>query len=257
VGFIIKINAGQMKMTKVLIISVSALMMVILPQGCKKAGDNVNETSTVKDFEGNVYSTVRIGTQWWMSKNLKATKYANGDQIGTTTPYSLSIVGSVSPEYNWPYQGAESVAAVYGRLYTWYAATDSRNVCPSGWHVPNDTEWSVFTDYLSANGYGYQATTTAIGKSMAATDGWLLYGIIGVPGNDQASNNKSGFAAMPAGIRLPSGTFQEGGESAYYWSSTGSIPTLASYQLLSFDVNTIISGNLDKGTGISIRCIKD
>lgn len=233
------------------------VLIVFLLNGCKKPADNVIEKGTVSDFEGNVYPTVKLGTQWWMAKNLKATKYSNGEQIGTTTPYSLPITGVASPKYNWPYQGNESFAALYGRLYTWYAVTDSRNLCPAGWHVPTDIEWNVLTDYLTANDFGFQGGTNNIAKAMSATSGWLLNGIIGVPGNDQATNNTTFFAAMPGGFRVPSGSFQSAGSEAYYWSSTADIPEMASYRMISFDINTVQTGNMSKDSGISVRCVKD
>ncbi len=99
-------------------------------------GDNIN------------YPVVEIGTQIWMAENLKTTKYSNGDLIGTTTPATLDITGESTPKYQWAYNGNESIVTTYGRLYTWFAVTDSRNVCPVGWHVPTDPEWTVLTDYL-------------------------------------------------------------------------------------------------------------
>lgn len=103
---------------------------------------------SVKDIDGNAYRTITIGTQVWMAENLKTTRYRNGDLIETTTPATLDIEGERTPEYQWAYDGNESNVATYGRLYTWYVATDSRNVCPTGWHVPSDDEWIVLTDYL-------------------------------------------------------------------------------------------------------------
>jgi uncharacterized protein (TIGR02145 family) len=94
------------------------------------------------------YKTVKIGTQVWMAENLRTTKYRNGDFIGTTTPATLDISGESTPKYQWAYDGIESNVASYGRLYTWYAITDSRKVCPAGWHVPNSSEWNTLFAYL-------------------------------------------------------------------------------------------------------------
>ena len=94
---------------------------------------------TVTDIDGNVYHTVTIGTQVWMVENLKTTKYRNGVAIGTTTPATLSILSESLPtKYQWAYGGNESNVAIYGRLYTWYTVTDSRNIAPTGWHVSTD-----------------------------------------------------------------------------------------------------------------------
>jgi len=95
---------------------------------------------TITDIEGNVYNLVAIGTQTWMKENLKTTRYRNGDLIGTTTPATLDISGESTPKYQWAYAGNESNVITYGRLYSWHAVADSRNVCPTGWHVPTDVE---------------------------------------------------------------------------------------------------------------------
>ena len=107
-----------------------------------------NETAPVTDIDGNQYNTVTIGNQVWMAENLKTTKYQNGDEIGTTTPATLDISGETSPKYQWAYNGSEANVNTYGRLYTWYAVADERNICPAGWHVPSDDEWKTLEMFL-------------------------------------------------------------------------------------------------------------
>lgn len=107
--------------------------VLISISSCNK-DDSANDAIIVTDIDGNVYHTVTIGTQVWMVENLKVTKYRNGDLIGTTTPATLDISGEAEPKYQWVYDGKESNVSTYGRLYTWYAITDNRNVCPKGWH---------------------------------------------------------------------------------------------------------------------------
>ena len=102
----------------------------------------------IKDIDGNTYKTVKIGKQHWMAENLKTTRYQNGDLIGTTTSLAIDISNESNPKYQWAYEGNESFVESYGRLYTWYAATDERNVCPKTWHIPSDEEWSILTSYL-------------------------------------------------------------------------------------------------------------
>ena len=102
----------------------------------------LNTGNTVTDIDGNVYHTITIGNQTWMAENLKTTKYRNGDAIGTTTASKDTSTKS-TPKYQWAYGGNEANVAKYGRLYTWYAATDTRNIAPAGWHVPTDAEWSI------------------------------------------------------------------------------------------------------------------
>jgi uncharacterized protein (TIGR02145 family) len=96
------------------------------------------KAQNVKDIDGNNYKTAAIGTQIWMVENLKTTRYNNGDSIGTINPITLDITTESTPKYQWAYDGNENNISTYGRLYTWFAACDIRNVCPSGWHVPTD-----------------------------------------------------------------------------------------------------------------------
>lgn len=91
---------------------------------------------------------MQIGTQVWMVENLKTTKYNNGDFIGTTSPTTLNIEAESSPKYQWAYDSNENNVSTYGRLYTWFATTDSRNICPTGWHIPTDAEWTTLVNFL-------------------------------------------------------------------------------------------------------------
>ena len=93
------------------------ILLILMINSCKKNDDNV-----IKDADGNVYTSVTIGTQVWMKENLKTTKYGNGDLIGTTTPATLDISLESTPKYQWAYEGNESNVNTYGRLYTWYCS---------------------------------------------------------------------------------------------------------------------------------------
>jgi uncharacterized protein (TIGR02145 family) len=213
--------------------------------------------SKLTDIDGNHYKTVKIGKQVWMKENLKTTKYSNGDIIGTTTSATLDISTENMPKYQWSYQGDEGKVAVYGRLYTWYTITDNRNICPEGWHVPTDTEWTILTDYLINNGFGNGGNGIEITKSMAATSGWIENSLTGNVGNDQTSNNKSGFTAYPGGYRYGSGLFNGFGSYGYWWSATELYQTSAWYRSLNDHRNDVYSGSSSKQNGVSIRCIKD
>lgn len=130
------------------LLCIGIFLMFVNLDGAKLPHLTPNEFVT--DIDGNVYHTVTIGKQVWMLENLKTTKYRNGDSIGTTTPATLDISEVNNPKYQWAYAGNESNVVTYGRLYTWYAATDNRNVCPIGWHVPNNTEWELLHATLGA-----------------------------------------------------------------------------------------------------------
>jgi len=214
----------------------------------------------LKDVEGNIYKTVKIGKQWWMAENLKTTRYNNGDLIGSTTPATLDITEENRPKYQWVFNEDESNLATYGRLYTWYAVTDSRNVCPKGWHVSTDTEWTTLENYLIAHGYNYDGTTTGnkIAKSMAATNTWSPTDSPGTPGTDLSSNNSSGFTALPGGRRESNGLFLYIEGDASWWSSTGLAQDTpdAWCWLLYCGASYLHRGSSSKPAAFSVRCVK-
>jgi len=217
-------------------------LVLILINSCKKAADN-NNSASVTDKDGNVYTSVTIGTQVWMAENLKTTKYLNGDPIGTTTPATLDISGESTPKYQWAYGGDESKAATYGRLYTWYAATDPRNICPTGWHVPTDAELTTLTAYLGGDSIaGAKLKGTGTGCWNSPNTG---------------ATNESGFAALPGGYRGYEGSSHYIGYTGYWWSSTEFDANNAWF--LGLYYNGITDHNLSnsKMAGFSVRCLKD
>jgi uncharacterized protein (TIGR02145 family) len=199
---------------------------------------------TVTDVDGNVYNTITIGTQTWMAENLKTTKYRNGDTIGTTIPEILNVSGEPTAKYQWAYQGNEGIAAVYGRLYTWNAITDSRNVCPTEWHVPSDAEWTVLSNFLGGE-------NIAGGKvKEAGTLHWA-------PPNTGATN-ESGFNALPGGIRGIDGLFSYYSGYAGWWSSTEIGVNSAWYRNVVYNSDTLKRDNYClRSNGFSVRCLKD
>jgi uncharacterized protein (TIGR02145 family) len=211
------------------------ILLIFLIHSCKKDVDNV-----IKDFDGNIYTSVTIGTQVWMIENLKTTKYQNGDLIGTTTPATLDISAEATPKYQWAYDGNESNVATYGRLYTWYAVTDSRKVCPTGWHVPSDAEWTTLTTFLGGE-------DIAGGKlKEAGTDHWHNY--------DMFATNETGFTALPGGHRYFNGAFNSIGYSGYWWSSTEYSTDSACHRSVAWGV---VRSYESKQLGSSVRCLKD
>jgi uncharacterized protein (TIGR02145 family) len=215
----------------------------------------------VTDIDGNVYNTITIGSQVWMAENLKTTKYRNGNIIGTTTPATLDLANEITPKYQWAYDGNESNVATYGRLYTWYAIADNRNVCPAGWHIPTNAEWTTMENYLIANGHNYDGTIISnfIAKSLGASTGWKLSTVIGSVGNTDFTSyrNKSGFTALPGGCRYCRGSFSEIGESGYWWCSN---TDNARYWELGASGNGVGWGyeSLSGMTSsYSVRCVKD
>jgi len=206
----------------------------------------------VTDIEGNIYKTVPIGTQVWMAENLKTNRYNNGDLIGTTTPATLDISDEIKPKYQWAYDGNESYVAIYGRLYTWYAVTDSRIVCPIGWHVPTDTEWTTLTTYLGGESDGGASLDNSVtGGKMKET------GTTHWQSPNTAATNESGFTALPGGYRIGDVPFQSIGADGLWWSSTECDINSAYSRSMNYSVGNVIRYYNFKKMGGSVRCLRD
>lgn len=212
----------------------------------KKSGTatkSISVTVSVSDFDGNTYKTVRIGNQVWMAENLKVTHFRNGDEIQTTIPPDLSVSIEASPTYQWAYEGDELNADIYGRLYTWYAVNDSRGLCPFGWHVATDEDWSELSDFLGGK-------YIAGGKlKETGTEHWSS--------PNEGATNESGFTALPCGVRLASGLFGLIGEISAWWTATENIVNSAIGRGCYHNNSNIINGPDDKKNGFSVRCIKN
>jgi len=201
-------------------------------------------TGTVADIDGNTYYTVTIGTQVWMAGNLRTTKYVNGNPISTTTPATKDISAETSPKYQWAYNGDESTVATYGRLYTWFTVKDSRNVCPTGWHLPSDPEWETLKSSV-----GVESTAGGKLKEM---------GTIHWQSPNTGATNETGFTAVPGGGRNYT-AFYSLGVSCYYLSSTKN-PYNANWcwgQGMYSDSTILYRGGLEKSYGHSVRCMKN
>jgi uncharacterized protein (TIGR02145 family) len=205
------------------------------------------DLSHISDIDGNIYKTVQIGTQLWMGENLKTTKYRNGILIGTTTPPGLEISGESTPKYQWAYGYDENYVTTYGRLYTWYAVTDTRGLCPTGWHVPSDAEWTALTDLLGGEG-------VAGGKlKETGTSHWIS--------PNTGATNETGFTALPGGERISNGNCGFLGLGGHWWSSTEQGVTTAWSRFMYNDINYVIRDSTMfysiKRWGYSVRCIMD
>lgn len=229
-------------------------IVCMFSNSCKK--DEPPET-TVTDIDGNVYNIDTIGTQVWIIENLKTTRYRNGDLIGTTIPATLNIRTENMPKYQWPYNGDESNVDKYGRLYTWYAVNDSRNIAPKGWHVATIDDWEKLIGYLINNGYGLGANMYDIAGSLASTSDWNTSSQIGTIGYNLANNNKSGFTAYPGGYRNYDGSMLGLGIKGYWWSSTEKNVTDGIGKGMDYNQGNLTTLNYLKYCGYSVRCIKD
>lgn len=194
---------------------------------------------SMTDQEGNMYKTIVIGTQEWMAENLNTSIYRNGDAIATNlTNAAWSSTTSGAWAY---YNNDESYACPYGKLYNWYTCVDARGLCPVGWHVPTDAEWTVLTDYLGGE--------AVAGGQMKTTGLW------NVP--NAGANNSSGFSGVPGGFRFNDGSYTYVGGIGYWWGSSEISNSLAWDRYLNYNIDDAGRGFNDEEFGYSVRCLKD
>jgi uncharacterized protein (TIGR02145 family) len=184
--------------------------------------------SLVTDYDGNSYSIVEIGTQCWMKENLRTTHYADGTaillgnpSIGFSSPYREIPGENLNDEDNLAY------VPTHGFLYNWLAVMHDANssndcpsgvqgICPTGWHVPSDTEWMELINYMATHpAYAASNDNTHLAKALSASWGWDRTSIADAPGHNPTSNNATGFSALPTGI-----SHCLFGELASFWSCT-------------------------------------
>jgi uncharacterized protein (TIGR02145 family) len=202
---------------------------------------------SMTDQEGNVYKTIVIGTQEWMAENLNTSIYRNGDAIPTNLDegtWQNTTSGA------WAYYNNDaSYACPYGKLYNWYACVDARQLCPVGWHVPTDAEWTVLTDYLGGEAVaGGKMKTT--GTIEAATGLWYS--------PNTGATNSSGFSGAPGGFRNDHGGYYVGiGDFGVWWSSSELDTYYAWSRFLDYNDDFAYRDDLNKRNGFSVRCLRD
>lgn len=119
------------------------MLVMVMVISCQNDIDEIVENDEkCVDIDGNIYSTITIGDQVWMTEVLRTTKYRNGDPIATTEPLSQSIVKEAEPKYYWHYPEAFGIYEC--TYYTWYAMADERQIAPVGWRIPTYKElWQL------------------------------------------------------------------------------------------------------------------
>ena len=228
---------------------VLGLSFILFFQSCKKEV----ETITVSDVEGNVYKTVLIGDQYWMSENLRTTKYNNGNvipNIKDNTEWNGLSTGARC-YYN---NDSTTYAKLYGALYNWFAVVDSRKLCPTGWHVPTDAEWKKMEMHLGmsqseADELEWRGTNEGGKLKETGTTHW--------ESPNTGANNSSGFTGLPGGYRNWFGPFEEEGFWGIWWTSTEYDATYAWKRNLSSEYSTIYNYYNPKTAGFSVRCVKN
>jgi uncharacterized protein (TIGR02145 family) len=214
--------------------------------GNQQTFTTIATAQTVTDIEGNTYNTVQIGTQVWMSENLKTSKYRNGvslTEVNGNAKWAALITGA------WSYYNDDAENdQIYGKLYNWYAT--QKNICPTGWGVPTDEDWTILTDYL-------EGESVAGGKMKSmGTAYW------DDPNTD--ATNESGFSALPGGNRNNRGSWTDIKAYAFFWTATEDDDFSAWIRVLrNADSSVSRYGTssfflyYNKTVGASIRCLKN
>jgi uncharacterized protein (TIGR02145 family) len=220
----------------------------LLPSTKNIVFNNNLSFGTLTDVDGNVYKTIVIAKntiheQTWMAENLKVTHYRNGDPIPNITEATSwqNITTAAYCDYN----NTSAYSSIYGRLYNLYAIVDSRLICPLGWHIPSDTEWTVLTTNM-----GGQAVAGQNMKEIGL-DHWQAP-------LDTAVKDTSGFTALPGGFRNGhDGSFNLPGYYGYWWSSTKNSSCDYFYRSVGSSTKEVYRIGGFTGNGFSVRCIKD
>ena len=236
------------------------LFLTVLIVACSGDSDNNNnndgDNNNTLNCDVNPVQWISYGSQDWTIENACNITYRDGTPIPEVTDVN---------EWNnlttgaWCYYNNDPTNS---RLYNWFAVvgihdadpnTPNKEFAPEGWHVPSDVEWTTLEEYLIANGYNYDQTTTEnkIAKAMASTTGWNTSTVFGVVGNEQSLNNSSGFNVFPEGIRT--NNFSSEGDFTAFWSSTAFIFYLESGNTGLVQIQDITYNFY----GLSVRFVRD
>ena len=201
-----------------------------------------NQAQYIKDIDGNSYETLRIGTQTWLKESLKTTKYNDGVAIPFVIEQSLWKKLTTPAYCNYNNTLNPDTINTYGRLYNGFTVISGK-LCPIGWHVSTNAEWTILIDYLGGD-------SIASGKlKEAGKNHWISPMSI--------DDNNSGFNALPGGKRSDDESFSKMGYNGYWWTSTEvEFIDFVWFRYLFFD-NSVISYFLNKQNGFSVRCVKN
>lgn len=203
---------------------------------------NVNAQS-LNDIDGNHYKTIKHGMQEWTANNLNVTRFRNGDLIPEARTKDEWIDLGSKGKPAWCYYDNDSVIGkTLGKLYNWYAINDPRGLAPEGWHIPVNQDWRTLVKNLLG--------LDVAGLKLKSTTGWKKSG-----------SNKIGFSALPAGFRTEKADFKGLGSKAQWWSNSEPVDVIKSDQIYSLMLNDFTMEvsylKMEKGAGLSVRCLKD
>lgn len=219
--------------------------------GCGTSyGEEVTFVTMVADADGNLYNTIKIGDQLWMTENLKTTKYNDNSEIplvADNTEWSLLS----TPGYSWPGNNEALYKDLYGAYYNWFSV-ETGKLCPTGWRVPTDADYKALEISLGMTQVQADASDwrgTDQGNKLKNTTGWDING---------NGTNTSGFTALPAGVRYyGSGETLGLGLLTYFWTSISDTESMAVYRRLDADNAAVFRKSTSKKAGKSVRCVKD
>jgi len=191
--------------------------------------------------DGETYKAVKIGNQIWMAENLKTTKYKDGTTIPLVTNNS-TWSRLTTPAYCWYKNDAAAYKNIYGALYNWYTVNTGK-LCPTGWHVPTDAEWTTLINYLGGE---YKA---GVKLRETGTTHWKA--------RNTGVTNETGFTALPGGYRKANGRSMNISYYGYWWSATESNATFAWRRNMYYYYSHVHRNPSDKELGFSVRCVRD
>lgn len=235
-------------MKQLTLILTSILITTLFIGSCKKdentpednqSGENTNVPTSLTDSrDGQTYSLVEIGTQVWFAENLR---YSGSIQQVSGDANWAAIDDNNTQQPAWCYYDDDPANdAIYGKLYNWYAV-NTGTLCPSGWHIPTDAEWTLLTNYLGG--------ASAAGGKIKDTELW--------PSPNTNATNSSGFSGLPGGLRMTNGYSNGMPATGGWWSSSQDGAALAWARWVNYNDGYLGRDSQEKGLGHPCRCIMD
>ena len=218
----------------------------------KKAAKNLSSNSikaqgkfgpVISDVDGNSYKTVFIGTQQWMAENLKTSKYNDGTSIQKNKQINENNKEEIASWYDYNEDSVKS--AKFGHLYNWHVVNKTtngnRNICPKGWHVPADKDWTILSNFLGGE------SIAGIKMKEPNTSNWIS--------SNNENANASLFSSLPSGCLNPNNSYDNIGLNSFFWSSTEYFSNFAWGRSLDYTKGIFSRVDGVKEMGLSIRCV--
>ncbi len=247
--------------------------------GCSKEEEVLPDgdiPGKVYDIDGNKYRTIKIGYQIWMAENLRVTRYRNGDAISTGLSRTewQNTTGGAYAIYDHNHNSADGInspgemVAAYGKLYNWYVTSDPRGLCPAGWSVASDDDWTQLVDYVATQGFPNENIIGGAGNALKSCRqvGSPLGGDCDTSEHPRWGPNdphwgygfdEFGFSALPGGDRRTNGSFYGLGSFGLWWSATEFSDTDAWGRIMFSDGGLVFRYGPYKRGGFSVRCVRD